>query len=80
MAGSTEYNFQAMFDIVNKQSQSVQDGMKELQANTDKAFDTTKMFNLQLQMNLLSQFSEGTSGVMAAIHSASSSIARKISQ
>ena len=71
------FNVAQLFDFVGDQTNVVNAKLSSLKA-TGSSISITDMFEMQMKMNRLSQFSEMATSVVSAANTAISSIARNV--
>jgi len=70
-------NFDFLIGVVNDATQQVKKQLDEIE-KTKSAVSIGKMFKMQMMMNHLSQISEMSTGVMSAMNTAVSGMARNV--
>lgn len=69
--------FDFLKEIINEATQQVKSKLEEIKSNKS-AIAIGQMFEMQMLMNHLAQLSEMSTSIMAAMHTAISSMARNV--
>jgi hypothetical protein len=79
MAGPTSFDFNQMIRSLETYTSQVKNYIAELQKqSTTGTVDLSKMFALQFQMQIMSQYIEAMSNVLSATHQEMMSMARAV--
>jgi hypothetical protein len=72
-----EFDFNALLEILGQAHERVEQQLQDMDAAGDK-ISISNMFRMQMLMNKLSQLSEMMTGIVSAVHTACSSMARNV--
>lgn len=74
---STGFSAQALLDMLDKETESVNKALTDMQNNTDD-INISSMFDMQMKMNRLAQTSEMATSVVGSSHQTLMTMARGI--
>jgi Family of unknown function (DUF5407) len=76
--GSASFNFDVMLQGLQKQVQSVQTYLGQLEQSTGGTVNLATMFKMQFHMQIMSQYIEAVSNTLSACHNEMITMARAI--
>ena len=74
--GPTSFNFDAMLQGLSRYVQNVQTYLSQLEQATGGTVNLGQMFQMQFQMQILSQYIEAVSNTLSAVHNEMITMAR----
>ena len=66
--GPASFNFDKMLQGLERYVQSVKTYLSQLESSTGGTVNLSTMFNLQFQMQIMSQYIEAVSNTLSAVH------------